>query len=54
MLTGPTVTCCPELLSFGIDRLFGSCIVKPEPMLPAIVEKRRSVNEFSERFFLGK
>ena len=50
ILTGPTVTCCPELLSLGINRLSGRVITEKEAMLKAIVEKRTSVNRFSVPF----
>ena len=50
ILTGPTVTCCPELLSLGINRLNGRVITEKETMLKAIVEKRTSVNRFSVPF----
>ncbi|MBQ9686448.1 MAG: DUF364 domain-containing protein [Oscillospiraceae bacterium] len=50
VLTGPTVTNCPALLTLGIDRLNGRVITEPEPMLRAIVEKRTSVNKFSVSF----
>ena len=47
ILTGPSVSCCPELLKLGIDRLHGRYMTQPEDMLRAIVEKRMSVNGFS-------
>ncbi len=50
ILTGPSVSCCPALLELGIDRLNGRVITDPEPMLKAIVEKRMSVNAWSETF----
>ena len=50
ILTGPTVTCCPTLLSLGIKRLSGRVITEKEAMLKAIVEKRTSVNRFSVPF----
>ena len=50
ILTGPSVTCCPELLKLGIARLHGSAITEPEPMLQSITEKRMSVNQWSESF----
>lgn len=50
ILTGPSVTCCPELLQLGIRRLNGRVITEPEEMLSAIVEKRVSVNRFSVPF----
>ena len=50
ILTGPTVTCCPELHSLGINRLSGRVITEKEAMLKAIVEKRTSVNRFSVPF----
>ena len=54
VLTGPSVSCCPELLNLGIDRLNGRIMTDPEPMLKAIVEKRMSVNAWSENFQLEK
>ena len=54
ILTGPSVSCCPELLRLGIDRMHGRVITQPEAMLRAIVEKRGSVNAFSESFLLEK
>ena len=50
ILTGPTVTCCPELLTLGISRLSGRVITESDAMLKAIVEKRTSVNRFSVPF----
>ena len=50
ILTGPSVSCCPALLELGIDRLNGRVITDPEPMLKAIVEKRMSINAWSETF----
>ena len=50
ILTGPTVTCCPELLALGINRLSGRVITESDAMLKAIVEKRTSVNRFSVPF----
>jgi hypothetical protein len=50
VLTGPSVTCCPTLLSLGIQRLNGRAITDSEPMLSAIVEKRTSVNAYSLPF----
>ncbi len=47
ILVGPSVSCCPALLSLGIDRLNGRVITQPEAMLRSIVEKRGSVNAFS-------
>lgn len=47
ILTGPTVTCCPELLKLGISRLSGRVITERDAMLKAIVKKRTSVNRFS-------
>lgn len=47
ILTGPTVTCCPELLKLGISRLSGRVITESDVMFKAIVEKRTSVNRFS-------
>ena len=52
ILVGPSVSCCPALLSLGIDRLNGRVITQPEAMLRAIVEKRGSVNAFSVPFQL--
>ncbi len=54
ILTGPTVTLCPELLELGIARLNGQAITDPEPMLRAIAEKRCSVNAFSRHFTLDR
>ena len=50
ILTGPTVTCCPELLKLGISRLSGRVITESDAMLKAIVEKRTSVNRFSAAY----
>jgi uncharacterized protein (DUF4213/DUF364 family) len=50
ILTGPTVTCCPELLALGINRLSGRVVTESDAMLKAIVEKRTSVNRFSVPF----
>ena len=50
ILTGPTVTCCPELLTLGISRLSGRVITESGAMLKAIVEKRTSVNRFSAAY----
>ena len=50
ILTGPTVTCRPELLSLGIKRLSGRVITEKKAMLKTIVEKRTSVNRFSVTF----
>ena len=50
ILAGPSVSCCPELLRLGIDRLHGRVITQPEAMLRAIVEKRCSVNPYSETY----
>ena len=47
ILTGPTVTCCPELLALGISRLSGRVVTECDAMFKAIVEKRTSVNRFS-------
>ena len=47
ILTGPTVTCCLELLKLGISRLSGRVITESDAMFKAIVEKRTSVNRFS-------
>ena len=52
ILTGPSVSCCPELLGLGIHRMHGRAITDAQPMLTAIVEKRRSVNEFSVPFLI--
>ena len=54
ILTGPSVSCCPALTELGIDRLNGRVITRPEPMLQAIVEKRMSVNPWSETFQLDR
>ena len=50
ILTGPTVTCCPELLTLSISRLSGRVITESDAMLKAIVEKRTSVNRFSAAY----
>ncbi len=52
ILTGPSVSCCPALLELGIDCLHGRAVTDPETMLSAIVEKRCSVNPYSESFFI--
>ncbi len=52
IMTGPSVSCCPELLQLGINRLHGRYITKPEDMLSAIVEKRTSINGFSEPYLV--
>ncbi len=52
IMTGPSVTCCPELLSLGISRLHGRVITETEAMLRAIVKKRTSVNAYSVPFLL--
>ena len=54
ILTGPSVTCCPELLDIGIHRLNGRCITDQEPMLRKITEKRMTVNEWSVTFQLTR
>ncbi len=54
LLTGPSVSCCPELLELGIHRLHGRAITQPEAMLQAIVEKRRSINEFSLPYLVDR
>ena len=50
ILTGPSVSCCPELLKLGIDRMHGRAITQPEPMLQKITERRMSINQWSESF----
>ena len=52
IMTGPSVTCCPELLSLGISRLHGRVITETEAMLRAIVKKRTSVNAYSAPFLI--
>ncbi len=52
ILTGPSVSCCPELLRLGIGRMHGRVITQRDAMLRAIVEKRTSVNAFSVPFLL--
>ena len=47
ILTGPTVTCYPELLTLGISSLSGRVITESDDMLKAIVEKCTSVNRSS-------
>ena len=54
ILTGPTVTLCPELLELGIRRLNGCAITEPEGMLDKIVRERTSVNAFSRRYTLDR
>ena len=54
ILTGPSVSCCPALLTLGIDRLHGRLITRPEEMLRVIVEKRSSVNAYSVSFLLDR
>ena len=54
ILTGPSVTCCPDLLRLGIDRLHGRVITRRDAMLKAIVEKRTSVNAYSASFLLTR
>ena len=54
VLTGPSVSCCPELLELSIDGLNGRIITDPEPMLKAITERRMSVNAWSETFQVEK
>ena len=54
VLTGPSVSCCPELLELGIDRLNGRVITEPETMLQKIPEKRMSVNAWSVTFQLTR
>ena len=52
ILAGPSVSCCPELLRIGINRLHGRVITQPEAMLAAIVEKRMSINTYSAPFLV--
>ena len=52
VMTGPSVTLCPELMGLGIRRMHGSAIVESEAMLRGIVEKRCSVNPWSRHFTL--
>ena len=54
ILTGPSVSCCPALLSLGIDSLHGRAVTRPGPMLRAITEKRCSVNAFTECFVVKR
>ena len=54
ILTGPSVSCCPELLELGIFRLNGRVITDPEPMLASITEKRGSVNAWSVTFQMDR
>lgn len=54
ILTGPSVSCCPELLDLGIYRLNGRYVTDPDPMLHRITEKRMSINEWSETFQLTR
>lgn len=50
ILTGPSVPMCKEIMSLGIDRLYGNVIVEPDELCASIVEKKGSVNSFSKRF----
>ena len=54
ILTGPSVSCCPALLTLGIDRLHGRAVTQPEPMLRAIVEKRISVNAYTQPYMVDR
>ena len=54
ILTGPSVSCCPGLLELGIDRLHGRAVTRADAMLRAIVEKRGSINAYSESFVVEK
>ena len=54
ILTGPSVTCRPELLELRISRLNGRVITEKEAMLKAIAEKRTSVNGYSVPFRCGR
>ena len=54
ILTGPSVSCCPDLFALGIGRLCGRIITDAAPMLKAIPEKRMSVNAWSETFQLDR
>ncbi len=54
ILAGPSVSCHPALLRLGIDRLHGRVITQPEAMLRAIVEKRCSVNPYSETYHVDE
>ncbi len=54
ILTGPSVTCCPDLFELGIDRLNGRIITDPEPMLQQIVRAKGSVNDYSVTFQLDR
>lgn len=54
ILTGPTVTLCPQLLDLGIRRLNGCAITDRDAMLDKIARERTSVNAFSRHFTLGK
>lgn len=54
ILTGPSVSCCPQLLDLGIYRLNGRIITDPEPMLQRIIEKRMSVNDWSVTYQLTR
>lgn len=50
ILTGPSVTLCPGLLSLGIERLYGLAITEADELLRSITEKPGSVNRFGRRF----
>ncbi len=54
ILTGPSVSCCPQLLNLGIYRLNGRIITDSEPMLQRIIEKRMSVNNWSVTYQLTR
>jgi uncharacterized protein (DUF4213/DUF364 family) len=53
ILTGPTVSLCPELRELGIRRLNGCAITDAAGMLDKIVRERCSVNAFCRHFTLG-
>ena len=50
ILTGPSVTCRPELIDIGITRMNGRVIIQKQEMLDAIVKKRTSVNAYALPF----
>ena len=55
VLTGPSVTLCPELLAaFSLRRLNTQAITEVAPMLDKIVRERSSVNAFSRHFTLDR
>ena len=52
IMTGPTVTLCPELREYGVSRLNGCVCRDIEPMLRAIESERTAVNKWVDYFTL--